>query len=150
MKWRLLITWLVIEVAASGWSDPGPGRILGPFLGPWFAVDAARGAEVPPWELQPYRLHVLLCADASPAWSLERLSELARSLEQRSAVEYGRVWQMTVDVAGPQVRQSVLIAADGERSQDVERFLVCDETVDKWIVILLRIGRRTGCRGLGI
>ena len=140
MKWRILTTWLIMEFAVSGWSEPGSGGMRGPGSG----AGVTWAAEPTLWELQPYSLHAILCADASPAWSATKLSELARNIEQRCTVEYGRVWQMTGEVAGPEVRSAVLAAADHGTPQDVEKFLVRDGSVDKWMVVVF--AHRQACR----
>ena len=47
-------------------------------LWPWFGAGAVWAAESPLWELQPYRVHVRLCADESPLWTNTRLAALAQ------------------------------------------------------------------------
>ena len=132
MKWQVFTAWLIMECAASGWSAWGTGGMRGPESG----AGATWAAESALWELQPYRLHAILCADTSSAWSAAKLSELASNIEQRCTAEFGRVWQMTVEVAGPEIRSAALAAADHGTPQDVEQFLVRDGSVDKSMVVV--------------
>ena len=95
-EWLIRAVAIVASLALSMHSDLLPGTAAGTV---WSAED-------PIWELQPYRVRVLLCADESPLWTNTRLTALMRDIERRSVAEFGQRWQLTVEVATDEVRQA--------------------------------------------
>lgn len=105
-------------------------------LRPWSGAGAVWAAESPIWELQPYRVHVLLCADESPLWTNTRLAALTRDMQRRGVAEFGRRWQMTVEVATADVRRAML-RTDNTTGPYLPAIAGGQDGIDKQVLIAL-------------
>ena len=133
MKWRSIRVWLVSAVVIPAWA----GLDTRSDLLTWSGASAVWAAEAPIWELQAYRVRVLLCADESPLWTNTRLEGLTRDIARRGVAEFGRVWRMTIEAATADVRRAALRAGNTTRL-DVPSITAANDETDKWIILTLR------------
>ncbi len=105
---------------------------------------AAAAEDSAVWELQPYRIGVLLVADWSPAWSDDRLTRYVRCLHDRAAVEVGHTWQVSVTSASLPLRRVLLSANSPQQIPRIRELLESYRGFDKIVVVFLRMSGEGG------
>jgi hypothetical protein len=118
------------------------------------------------WELQPYRVEVLVAPDESPRWTPARLERLRAAFDEEAAALVGRPWSLSVRIVPPAARRAVVAVADERRTATASDLAEWQpdsnppgDRGDKMILVALRsaasraevlareLDRATGCWG---
>ncbi len=103
------------------------------------ASQASAPHPTPLWELDPLRVHCVVCVETAANWNDLRRQALADGILARCNTELGQTWQMSANVATAAECAIIERAVSGRTLADLEPMAESELARDKWLLLCVRM-----------